>query len=217
MVGVPVALAQLVIQAGGPNIATPEQFLWERAGLDGFTLVPLAWNRLDLWRVCNPVAVGLALVGAWSMRADRRLLRAMFIGAGLFVVSLGPVLVPGPTPQSPLVTNPVYLSLHQWVPGFWRLAKPEVFFQPVWFLLLVGAGVGLRHIHATRRVAAVILGVLVLGVWWPIVRLHGPFPGLSAPIESALDPGWRERVFGLSVPAPALPDATGEQEGVASR
>jgi len=195
LVGVPVALAQLAIQAGGPALATPERFLWERAALDGFTLVPLRWNRLEVWRACNPVAVGLAMVGAWHGRRDPRVWRALVLGGVLFVVSLGPVLLPGDSPREPTLTNPVYMALHAVVPGFWRLAKPEVFFQPVWLLTLVGAALGLQHVARRSCKNAVVLAVLLLAVWWPLVRGHAHFPGLSAPLDSALDPRWQDRVF----------------------
>ena len=199
LVGLPVAAAQLWIQSGGPAIATPEQFLWQRAALDGFSLVPLRWKRLEVWRACNPVAAGLAIWGAWHLRKDPRAWRAGGIGMGLFVVSLGPTLLPGATPSEPLWKNPIYMGLHWLVPGFWRMAKPEVFFQPVWLMTLVAAAVGLRRLHDARPLLARTLAGAVLLVWWPLVRLHPAFPGMSAPLEagdeSQLAPEWQERVF----------------------
>ena len=207
VVGVPVALAQLAIQAGGPALASPERFLWERAALDSFTLLPLRWNRLEVWRACHPVAVGLAAYGAWSFRSDRRAWTAVAVAVGLFIVSLGPVLVPGAQLDAPVLTNPVYMALHHTIPGFWRLAKPEVFFQPVWFLVLVGAAVGLQRLAQTHRRGAVLAAALMFVAWWPLVRSHPEFPGMSAPLDSALDPRWKDRVFDAAdeEPSPTTP------------
>jgi hypothetical protein len=79
------------------------------------------------------------------------------------------------------------------------MAKPEVFFQPVWLLTLVAAAVGLRNLDQTRPRLARTLAAAVLVVWWPLVRLHPAFPGMSEPLnagdESPLAPDWQERVF----------------------
>ena len=201
-VGVPVALAQLAIQAGGPSLASPERFLWERAALDGFSLVPLHWNRLEVWRACNPVMVGLSGVGAWTLRHDRRVWAAAGVALGLFVVAWGPVLLPGEAVDAPRLANPVYMGLHAWIPGFWRLAKPEVFFQPVWLMVLGAGAVGLHHVLRHRRAVGLALAVLVFAVWWPLVRLHAAFPGLSAPVHSDLSPQWQDKVFRGAEPPP---------------
>lgn len=195
-VGVPVAAAQLAIQAGGPALATPERFLWERAGLDGFSVWPLRWNRLEVWRACNPVAACLAVVGLAQARKQWWLIPTLASAALLFIVSIGPVVVPGDAPDAPRLTNPVYLALHHAVPGFWRLAKPEVFFEPVWLLGLVFAGLGLAHLYKRSPVSTKFAALGILVVWWPLVRLHPAFPGTSQPIDSALDADWKQRVFG---------------------
>ncbi len=194
-VGIPVALAQLAIQSGGPALASPERFLWERAALDGFTLWPLQWNRLDVLRACNPVLVAMAGFGAWQRKRDRRLWMGAAVAAGLFVVSLGPVLIPGPSLDAPVLTNPVYMGLHKTIPGFWRLAKPEVFFQPVWWMTLAAAGFGLKTLHERAPARAYFVGGLALLLWWPLVRAHPEFPGMSAPVDSQLDHRWQDRVF----------------------
>jgi len=192
-VGLPIAGAQLAIQAGGPALASPERFLWERAGLDGFSLVPFRWNRLEVWRACNPLVVALAAVGSWRWRRDPRLWAVLAACGGLFAISVGPVLVPGDTPDAPRLANPLYLAVHAVVPGFWRMAKPEVFFEAVWLAMMVGAGAALRGLARDRRAIGLIIGILML--WWPMVRLHPAYPGLSAPQDSALDPRWQQRVF----------------------
>ena len=93
--GILVALWQIWVQSGGPAIATPERFLWERAALDGVTIWPLQWNRLELWRACNPVALGLAGFGAYRLRGEPLLWKGICIAAVLTAISIGPVLVPG--------------------------------------------------------------------------------------------------------------------------
>jgi len=191
--GLPIAGAQLAIQAGGPALASPERFLWERAGLDGFSLVPFRWNRLEVWRACNPAVMGLAAWSVWRWRRDRRLWAVLAASSALFIVSLGPVLIPGDLPDQPVLTNPVYLAIHAVVPGFWRMAKPEVFFEAVWLTTTIGAGLGLRALRSPTRVIGLMVAILV--AWWPLVRLHAAYPGLSAAQDSALDPRWQQRVF----------------------
>ena len=141
-----VALWQFWVQSGGPPIATPERFLWERAALDGVTIWPLQWNRLELWRACNPVALGLAGFGAYRLRGEPLLWKGICIAAVLTAISIGPVLVPGPELDAPRLTNPLYMALHKLVPGFWRSPSPGVF-QPVWILALTNAAVGLQTLR----------------------------------------------------------------------
>ena len=193
--GVLIAGAQLFIQAGGPAVASPERFLWERAALDGVTLWPPEWNRLEAWRACNPVAVLVAAWGGCTLRGTRRLRAGLFIGAMLLFVSIGPVLLPSPALDAPRLTNPVYMALHHVVPGFWRVAKPEVFFQPVWLLVLAASAAGLRSLLHRNRTLGWFMVTLIFAAWWPLVRSHRDFPGLSAPIESQLNPAWRDGVF----------------------
>ncbi len=200
--GLLIGSSQLLLQDGGAAVASPERFLWERAALDGVSVWPPAWNRLEAWRACNPIAVMLAAVGLHRWGFGRRTIRGLGIGLFLFLLSLGPVLLPGPELQNPRLTNPVYMAVHAMVPGFWRIAEPEVFFQPVWFLALVAAAAGLRSLlESSRRLGRVAL-LLIFVVWWPLVRAHPAFPALSAPVQSMLDPAWRQRVF---VPASPVP------------
>ena len=200
--GVLVALWQLWVQSGGPAIATPERFLWERAALDGVTIWPLQWNRLELWRACNPVALGLAGFGAYRLRSHPVLWKGICIAVVLTVISVGPVLVPGPELDAPRLTNPLYMALHKLVPGFWRVAKPEVFFQPVWLLVLTTSAVGLQALLARRRPLGMVAIALLFLAWWPLVRAHPAFPGMSAPLESELNPTWRQTVFETEATAP---------------
>ena len=63
-------------------LGTPERFLWERAALDGFSLVPLAWNRLEVHRALNMIGVGLAVFGVVGSWSDRRVRFALVQLAG---------------------------------------------------------------------------------------------------------------------------------------
>lgn len=189
--GTPLVLWQHALMAGAPPLASPEAFLWQRAALDSVSLWPPAWNRLELWRALNPVAVVAALLGLPLLR-DRRLWPLVGALALCLVLALGPALVPGPEGSPAEVGNPVYLAVRAVVPGFWRMAKPEVFAQLVWLGMLV---LGASKARATRLKNAhqwAILG-LVVASWLALVRTHPAFPGLSQPIESQLAPDWAER------------------------
>jgi hypothetical protein len=145
-----------------------------------------------VWRACNPVVLTLSALGAWRWRRDPRLWAVLLSCAGVFAVSVGPVVLPGDALDAPRMANPLYLAVHAVVPGFWRMAKPEVFFEVVWLAAIVGAGAALRGLTGTLRMLCILA---ILAVWWPLVRLHSAYPGLSAPQESALDPRWQQRVF----------------------
>ena len=78
------------------------------------------------------------------------------------------------------------------MPGAWRIAKPEVFFEgALLMLLLLGA------LHLSRRPRAVQISVfaVILVSWVLTVRRHPVYPGHSAHQELRLDPGWQERAL----------------------
>ena len=190
LVGLPLAAWQGLLMSGaGASLGTPEQFLWERAALDGFSLWPLRWNRLEVWRALDPAALSLALVGLVINRRDPRVRFAGAAGLVLFLLSIGPVL----WPTGPL-ENPLYSLMRMVVPGFWRVAKPEVFFEGTWLLLLCVAAVELARRRPGPRALLLLYGMMVVG-WVALVRDHPVYPGFSAPIDATLAPGWEQRVF----------------------
>ncbi len=183
----PLVLMQWALMHGPQSLGDPERFLWERAALDSFTLVPPRWNRLELWRALHPLAVGLAAYGAFTLRGDPRVRFAGLAGGLLFLLSLGPLLLPG-------VENPLYMAVRAAVPGFWRMAKPETFFHGSWLLMCAVASIALARLAPRPRSLALIHAAFVL-LWVLLVRGHPVYPGLSQPNHDALDPGWEERVF----------------------
>ena len=80
--------------------------------------------------------------------------------------------------------NPLYMALFDYVPGFWRVAKPETFFF-IPGLLAVTAS--MEAIGPLSRRAVALLGVVsVLGWLWG-VRAHPVYPNFYArpPISEA--------------------------------
>lgn len=188
--GLPLALWQHHVMAGGPALATPEQFLTQRAALDGVSLWPPAWNRLEVWRALDPVGVALAAVAVVRRWEDRRVRFGALAGLVLFGLSLGPDPVPGAG-----VPNPLYMLAWHVVPGFWRVAKPEVFFEATWLLMLALAALELAARKPSTRVLVGVYGVMVAG-WLMAVRTHPVYPAFSEARETTLDEGWERRVFG---------------------
>ena len=183
----PLVVWQWKLLHGGPSLGDPDRFLWERAALDSFTLAPLSWDRLEPWRALNPVAVGLALAGAWGRRNDPRVRFAVFAGSVLLLLSMGPLLVPG-------VRNPVYLAVRAVVPGFWRVAKPEVFFHGTWLLMCAVAALQLQHVVPRPRTLGALYLAFVL-FWLAAVRTHPAYPAMTMPVKTELRPGWEQGVF----------------------
>jgi hypothetical protein len=190
LTGLPLALWQHHVMSGGPALATPERFLAERAALDGVSLWPPAWNRLEVWRALDPVGAGLAAVAVVRRWGEPRVRFAALAGLVLFVLSLGPAPVPGAG-----VPNPLYMAAWHLVPGFWRVAKPEVFFEGTWLLMLALAAVELAARRPSGRTLTAVYGVMVVG-WLVAVRAHPVYPGFSALLDTTLDSGWQRRVFG---------------------
>ena len=183
---------QAQVMAGGPALATPEQFLWERAALDSVVLWPPAWNRLEPWRALNPVAVFLAGWGAWRGRNRPEVRFCAGAGVLLALVALGPVLWwRGPEPQDG-IHNPLFFALWHGVPGFDRVAKPEVVFQGTWMLALTAGAAGLAGLQLRRPRTALAAVVLA---WLSLVRTHPVYPPFAVFQASDLDPTWTERAF----------------------
>lgn len=183
----PLALMQWLLLHGGPTLGDPERFLWERAALDSFSLVPFRWNRLEVWRALNMVVVGLAIFGSWKRRRDGRVRFAVVAGAVLFALSLGPQLLPG-------VDNPVYLATRAVVPGFWRVAKPEVFFHGTWLLMCGVAAIQLRRVVPDPRTLGLLYAIFIF-FWVLMVRTHPVYPDMNLPLDNTLSEDWPDRVF----------------------
>jgi hypothetical protein len=184
----PLGLWQWGLLQGGQALGTPDQFLYERAALDSFSLSPLRWNRLELHRSLNVVALALA---GWSIVAARRQARvrlALVCAAVLFVLSLGPFL------WGQGLENPLYWAARAAVPGFWRVAKPEVFFHGTWMLLLCVAAVQLARLRLSSRVLSGLYLLFVLA-WILMVRTHPAYPPMTEPRATRLAPDWADKVF----------------------
>ena len=174
--------------SGGEQLATPEQFLWQRAALDTFTLSPLKWNRLEAHRALNLIAIALAAMGTVKLRSERPVQLAVAIAAVFFVFSLGPELITG-GPR-----NPLYMAAWHIVPGFWRLAKPETFFHVSWMLILAIAAIQLARLKASSRTVFALYALFIVG-WLLMVRTHPVYPTMTKPIEVKLDPSATQRAF----------------------
>lgn len=186
----PLVVTQALLMRGGPALGTPEQFLWQRAALDALTLWPPRWDRLELWGSAAPPLLAL---GAWAAWRERKAVTRFALGAGLGIalLALGPGAEAGPH-------NPLYLGLVRLIPGLWRLAKPEVFFEGTLLLGLALGSLGLARLipPVRRKMAVILLYALSVLAWLALVRTHPAFPAFSAPVESHLSPGWERRVFG---------------------
>lgn len=162
----PLVLWQWQLMHGAQSLGDPQLFLTQRAALD--TWSPLWWNRLEAWRACDPLCFAL---GVWGLRR-RPVLAATVVGAAL--VAVGPV-------------SPLFLVVWKVVPGFWRFAKPEVFFELSWLGLLYGAA-----LEAPRWLAGWVVGFFCLST-----RTHPVYPGFSAYEATTLPADWQESVPGF--------------------
>jgi hypothetical protein len=182
----PLAVWQLLLMREA-STAPPDVYLWERAARDAFSLRPLAWDRIEAWRALDPVALVAAAVGiasTWRSRWTGVALGGAFV---LFLFSLGPLVWPG-------VTNPLYLAVRAVVPGFWRVAKPEVFFEGTWLVLLVFAARGFGQVTTTLPRAALVYLAMV-ALWVGTTRAHPAFPGFSMPVTIQPVPDWEKGVL----------------------
>ena len=182
----PLAVWQWLLMNSGPQLASPEEFLWSRAALDSFTLDPFRWNRLEVHRSLNLVALGTAF---WGLKRSRwvGIVRLSSMSALLFfLLSLGPMVLG--------IENPIYMAARAVVPGFWRIAKPEVFFHMSWLLLLGIAAVQAGRAGWGPRLTGVLYALFVLA-WLIMVRTHPAYPPMTVFQSSKLSDGWEDRVF----------------------
>jgi hypothetical protein len=189
----PLVALQLALLQGPQTLGDPERFLIERAALDSVSLWPPLWNRLELTRALSLPVILLAAWAARTRRAEAETWALITLAGALLALSLGPVILPG-------VPNPAYFAARAVVPGFWRIAKPEVFFEGVYLALIGLAAVACRGRDAPRW----LYPIWALA-WLMIVRTHPVYPGFSAPIEQRLAPDWAEHVPGLSGDPPKTP------------
>jgi hypothetical protein len=202
----PLVFWQWALMQGGPVVGTPERFLWERAALDGFSLAPFRWNRLEPHRALNLAVVGLCMLAMWRRRGINSSRLLAFVGLGCFALSIGPILLPGP------IENPIYMAVRAVLPGFWRVAKPEAFFLATQLCML-----GIATLELVRWAQRPALrggpggvsqgtkgtgwayGLFVLG-WLFMVRTHPAYPPMTLPIEAELAPDWHERMVATPEP-----------------
>lgn len=169
---------QLGLLSGEQTLGDPELFLYERAMLDNVTLWPPQWNRMELWRAVNLPLVALAI---WAAVVDRTSRGLGLVAVGLLTLALGPRLIGE-------VWNPVYMGIRAVIPGFWRVAKPEVFFEGTYLCLIAMAARGLPI--ELPRWAYVPLAV----GWILVVRTHPVYPPVTEYTEQRLDPAWMEHL-----------------------
>ena len=186
----PLMAWQHALSVGESALGSPAMFR-ERAVADSVTLAPLEWNRMSWWSALSPIGVALGTVGLW--KSERTGLRdtALLGAATLAALSLGPEI------QLGLVTpwiNPVDLLAREAIPGFWRSAKPEVFFYGSWLLFLGCGAVGLSRNNPPRWVTP-CLYLLMIGTWLVLVRQHSEYPHMSHKTEVKLPAGWEQNVF----------------------
>ena len=185
----PLVVAQWLLMVDGPQIASRDVFLWQRAALDSFSLSPLAWNRLEVHRSLNIVALGLA---GWGLRPRRwkGVVPIAALSALLFFfLSLGPIL------WAPDIMNPVYMGVRAVIPGFWRVAKPEVFFHVTWLMLLGIGAIEAHRLEWSKRTLG-LWYIAFVGAWLVMARSHPAYPPMTTPVATPLAPDWAERVFG---------------------
>ena len=165
----------MLLEGTTGKMADPDAFLYERAMLDTLSVWPLQWNRLELWRAVNLPWVGAAGYVLWR---DRRSGTVQALGALALVLTL---LALGPKPLG--VWNPLYMGLRL-LPGLWRLATPEVFFEGAYLCIL-----GLACLAPTKALPRWVYPIVALG-WVLIVRTHPAFPGFSALVEVPFSESW---------------------------
>ncbi len=178
----PLVAYQYALISGPGTLGDPDTFLTERSSQDVFSLAPLAWNRLEVHRAVNMVVSGLAFFAVLRGFRQRFVQGLLVMGGVLFLMSLGPYLAPE-------VQNPLYMLIRWLLPGFWRVAKPEVFFEGTYLCLLVLAAWQVRG----RRIAAAWFYPLWVPAWLFLVRTHPAFPEFSEPVEMKLADDWALR------------------------
>lgn len=202
----PLVLLQGQLMEDAGAMAEPLRFLKERAALDVFSLWPPGWVRLEWWRSLDLPMLALGLWGLWRHRRERVVQHLACIINVFFVLSIGPCLFGLPDNG---VVNPLFMILWQYVPGFWRVAKPEFFFE-VSYLGLLGAGAvslssprGVVELDASASGEAlasrdwrwIALFAWAIFSWVLLVRSHPAFPGFTEPVEVGLSSAWQQQVF----------------------
>ena len=190
LMAIPLAALQFALLLNAAP-SDPQLYLDQRAALDILSLSELQWNRLPLWRVVELFAFSYGVVTVmkyWSTPLIRLL---SMVATGLLLLSLGPNL-------TPTIQNPLFMAIWHVVPGFWRVAKPEVFFYGTWLLVLCCSAYGLSRSPifktVSRRMQIAIYCASL--VWWILaVRNHEVFPGFSTPLDSELGEVWRARLI----------------------
>jgi hypothetical protein len=171
--GLPLLVWQWKLMHGPGALGNPEVFLTERAALDVLTLWPPAWNRLELYNALNPVLLAMALYGL-----KRHLGQKLFLCGLLFaLLSLGPT------------RNPLYWLCYTLIPGFWRVAKPEVFFEVTALCLFAISALTITRLSPRLQQGAALLTLLA---WLLTTRLHPVYPGISLPMEVGLSPDYQK-------------------------
>ena len=184
----PLALWQWLIMQGGPQLGTPDDFLWQRAALDTFSIYPLEWNRLEAHRALNVIALAVGLWGFWRSRLSGIVRFAALAALVALLLALGPNLWShGPE-------NPVFMAARAIVPGFWRMAKPEVFFHLTWLFILGVAAFQADRSAWSKRTTTVLYGLFVLG-WIIMIRTHPAYPPMTIPLNVKLVNDWESHVF----------------------
>lgn len=164
LAALPLLYAQWRLMHGEDSLGDPAAFA-ARAALDSWS--PLWWNRLEAWRALDPAALAL---GLWGLR--RRPEAALFV-ALTAALALGPV-------------SPFYQAFAA-LPGMWRFAKPEVFFELSWLVLL-----GVAALEGRRWLLGATLAFFLVST-----RTHPVYPGFSTYVELRLAPGWKQAVPGM--------------------
>jgi len=167
-----------LMKSGSPGDA--EVYLHQRAALDSFSLVPPHWNRLELHRSLNIVGLGAAAYAVATRWREPLVLTLAGVAFLLMTLALGPYLTPA-------VQNPVYMAIWHVVPGFWRVAKPEVFFEGTYLAILALGALGLQ----SRKLTGMLLYPTFAVGWLLMVRSHPVFPEFSAYQELELSEAYQ--------------------------
>jgi len=167
--GIFIAVIQLALMSKNIVLGSKEDFLI-RASLDTFDIVNFEWNRMGLWRAINPVILICSLMGIWKKKVPKRIL---IIAILFLLLSIGPE-------PSPTIKNPIYLFLGI-IPGFWRFAKPEIYFLISYGCLCVAA----VQIELSKPIL-----ILISLIWLVGLYSSEAFPYLTVFIESSLSPNW---------------------------
>ena len=187
----PLVLYQAFLLQDAGALSDPERFIAERAALDTLSFFPPAWNRLEAHRALNVIALGLGLIGLWRSRKQARTKLAFVIICVLTIFATGPYWWGDAASGFP---NPAYHAALNIVPGFWRIAKPEFFFEGAWLLLLALGAQTFSHRSPTHRDIAWLMALFV-AAWLLSVRGHPAYPSFNQPVEVELSDDWADRVF----------------------